>query len=1293
MNLQVLSLVPDQAINASCKGRFFGGSEEYVALAKSKSIQFFWFNASEEVFETKEIKLENIIKGKIENLITISFNYCERDLLFVIDGELYWFLVQINSNIEKLDVIDQGSLNINQYASAHTNASNIEKRNEELTRTVFPVYSLRKRKDLCEVILTIFDQYVHYIKFNLHYNNVNILENHLFDIKPNSIFTMKSRIYKVMDIDFLKNDDTDNIIEIAVLFQQFYNEFENNNYSLPSIPLTVLSTMVLNLREAEKNRNETKNETSKVFSVGTFAKSKPGPFSLNNLHPTTCCLFHDGYGMLCINTSGFLYYNNEGLMTESSIENRLTNSLVSPCHCELLFVNKQTLRVSSRIKQIIDFNLLILFSDGSLYNCSIRRQKYFDSKKVEVRIDAKRIVTDLIKIGNIYTILTSKEEGFEIYNLYIISPYENPQHQWVQISVSVSSEGMRRITSTQLKNYYAGVGSTIDEEQLPCLGTILHCFHQTPLNRDPRLICCSYSGSHNQYCQYVRGVPRISICQLGSRLIPFLPVSDEAMVEGMPTMKISIIFFCYDNCTTLFSTAEMEPLSLKEIHPNKRTLSIKEYRRNLISCFFVYINEDEICLIEYEFKTTKTFCLCKLVNKETLNFAEVDEKGRVVVATKEEILIYEIIQKPPSFYKVASEQFSNQISCLSTCIFNGNYLLLVGLWIENKIKVINTSSMETITEIQLHNNIRSVIGYVNMNDLYVIAGLSDGNCVINTDSNQSVVKVGDTPVSLSRVTSSENQEVIYCCSDRDVVMFFEGKDLKVSRVFKTVFFEQEKFKCGKVVSISSVITSQFGSCVIYLMEQHPDKCAIQFCELSCEYKLRWRSLELKIDEEKSSIVEPAKSIYHNQSKSYIVMSRKKSLINSSFDSLIFKCELDNDTEDDFYQSKVVSLKNSDKNMFDFDKDEQHANFTSTDIMSLQLLNGKELIVVSCIKSMSLAKGINNEAPLNTISVNLLYFFSGDLTNLKSFLIGERLENFHSEVGVLINGDIRPIENQPGYMLMIYNNLIHIIRVDIVEEKIKPAFISRFELFDFSFENTTPLLYKQHFTNTCPSFRSMHYSINSFECFIKDSLVYIVIGGIKGEIKILRLSKLNESPEMEELFIQNKSNTSLFPLSSQLVPTSSENSYLMLLADFVDGDTKLCQINPVFNNYKRNILEEFKIKDEDKFISSNSNSLETNSLFYFTDFLNRESKESHLTPSKLHLNPFRSVTSNHSVINAEKNQHYELYIIDTFKPIGNSIRQIVFGNLGIEINSKHNKELSNFIFASTDGEIGNIKILN
>lgn len=137
------------------------------------------------------------------------------------------------------------------------------------------------------MILSIYNQYVYYFKFEANSNFPKLLENKIFEIRPQSSYSSKS-LFKVVDLCFLKSCLSEEMVEIVALLQEFVGEHDDSNYSLPAVPHTFLGTFVLEL-----TCSLGKTASSRVFSAEAFLKASNGPFSVFNIHPTSTCLFSD----------------------------------------------------------------------------------------------------------------------------------------------------------------------------------------------------------------------------------------------------------------------------------------------------------------------------------------------------------------------------------------------------------------------------------------------------------------------------------------------------------------------------------------------------------------------------------------------------------------------------------------------------------------------------------------------------------------------------------------------------------------------------------------------------------------------------------------------------------------------------------------------------------------------------------------------------------------------------------------------------------------------------------------
>jgi len=144
-------------------------------------------------------------------------------------------------------------------------------------------------KGYTEVIISIFNQYLHYFKFTPNGPRLDTT-NKLYEIRFQTQFSPKS-IFKIMDLEFLKGSLGPDMVEVAMLSQEFVGECENTNYSLPAIPQTCMITLCLDLTM------EAGGKTSRVFSAEAFLKANVGPFSITNLHPTTNCMIGDNVSM------------------------------------------------------------------------------------------------------------------------------------------------------------------------------------------------------------------------------------------------------------------------------------------------------------------------------------------------------------------------------------------------------------------------------------------------------------------------------------------------------------------------------------------------------------------------------------------------------------------------------------------------------------------------------------------------------------------------------------------------------------------------------------------------------------------------------------------------------------------------------------------------------------------------------------------------------------------------------------------------------------------------------------
>jgi len=232
-------------------------------------------------------------------------------------------------------------------------------------------------------------------------------------------------------------------------------------------------------------------------------------------------------GTLCLSSKSFYFVTRKGIISECTIDHGF-NSLVSPCCVVLL----ESLRKKIGSGKYCTKKLFAtLFSDGSLFLISMIIDHALLSEDVKVNIKFKKLNQEQQKVGEI---LITRDDSQCL--LFISSPYENCQTGWIELSNITECEVGK--CGVVYKNYYDSVGSTIDEEQVPCLGTITHSLYHDIQGRDGRLVCCSFSGSHNQYCQHVRGTARFSVCQNGSRLIPFMPMSDSSIIEGSPEIVV-----------------------------------------------------------------------------------------------------------------------------------------------------------------------------------------------------------------------------------------------------------------------------------------------------------------------------------------------------------------------------------------------------------------------------------------------------------------------------------------------------------------------------------------------------------------------------------------------------------------------------------------------------------------------------------------------------------------------------------------------------------------------------------
>nr|CAG4710701.1 unnamed protein product [Naegleria fowleri] len=1058
---------------------------------------------------------------------------------------------------------------------------------------------------------------------------------------------------------------SEEMVEIVALLQEFVGEHDDSNYSLPAVPHTFLGTFVLEL-----TCSLGKTASSRVFSAEAFLKASNGPFSVFNIHPTSTCLFSDNFGVLCMSSYGFSYYSRNGLLIDCPIDMANVNSLVCPCHVTMLDERK---RKCGSCNYETSRTLCCLYSDGSVFVVFLTLKHALAAEVKTAEITYKRALIPKLQVGE----LLAFHYDQNLYKIFISSPYENTQTKWLELSIL----NQNNIT-IQVRNYYESVGSNIDEEQLPCLGTITHSLFQTfNGSRDSRLACTSFSGSHNQYSQYVRGAARFSVCQMGSRLIPFMPLTEGSIIEGSPEILVlplkeySILCFSYDNCTTFFSTKDMASISFSAMNGSKKLLALREFKRNPVSLFFVAVWEDEIALYDIQFNTQHVNVLFKRRNDgEKYLFADIEPHGRIFVARRTEITMLEIKTKPLSVIEISANALENQISTMSCFIHDGKTYLIIAFWIVNSVYIVEVDSWTIIMEKTYHDNIRSCVV----------------DPIFKSQLEEHHFKVGESSVKLRKITSPNSEDIVYCMSNRDMMLIQDRKNITIDkrRVLKTIFVSESEKKrfAGRSIDITNVVTSQFGNCAALLMEQ-PEGGAIQFCEISADKKLRWRSMNLENpSQESNSIIEPLKSIYLDRSSSFVVTGSERSFVDETLNALLFKCVLDDDTENQFYQEKCVEIGKfmpekwvvSDKNM--------STSHSILDICSVYF-EGEEYILLICLTTFTHSRSVEEDSGAVALSVAWLCVMSSHLTRLKATIIGEHPVPFHDES---IFARITPLDDN-GQFCFLYNNMIHVAKLEKKGEKMKFKFVDRYELLDYSKEsNLTYPVYSKYFNRASPIFRSMHFVVNSMDVVTDGSDMYFTLCSLNSGIRLLRLGK--DGRKLEELLLIDRTNTNMLPLSCAFIPSRNNQAHTMIIADYVDSDLKVLSLSPQERKSQRKLANEYKLKEEDKQICSHWNQFENNNLYYYIDILNKEVKGIHMDLSKTHVHSSHASVETHQLVEAEKGTQYEMLVQTCCKLFSGSVKNIVRGqfeeaNLSFTTSNSCNNTRNHFLYVTTEGEIG------
>ncbi|KAG2392659.1 hypothetical protein C9374_011384 [Naegleria lovaniensis] len=1285
--MEIQPLVEDQSVTSSCCGRFFENNFVYAVESKGNKLHFFRFVPDEDTFENVMITFDGV--KRIMKLVVIELENIAVNYLLVIDNDLMWYLVKIE-NREGISILHEGSLSLASYISDKVDAREFEKKIEEATRTVFPISCSRKKQNYSEVILSIYNQYVYYFKFEASNAFPTLVENKIFEIRPQSSFSSKA-LFKIVDLSFLKSYLSEETIEIVGLLQEFVGEHDDSNYSLPAVPHTFLGTFVLEL-----TCSLGKTASSRVFSAEAFLKAANGPFSVYNIHPTTTCLFSDNYGVLIMSSYGFSYYCRNGLLTDCQVDMANVNSLVCPCHVVLL---EEQRKKCGACTFELSKTLCCLYSDGSVVVLFLTLEHSIAADVKKAKITNKKAVIPKQQVGE----LLAFHCGQNNYKIFISSPYENTQTKWIELSILKHND-----ITAHVRNYYDSIGSNIDEEQLPCLGTITHShFHNFKGSRDSRLACTSFSGSHNQYCQYVRGAARFSVCQMGSRLIPFMPITQGSIIEGSPEIIVlplkdhSILCFSYDNCTTFFSTKDMSPISFNAMNGAKKLLALKEFKRNPVSLFFVAIWEDEIALCEIQFNTQNVHVLFKRHNDgEKYLFAEIEPNGRIFVSRRNEITTFEIKSKPLSVVEVSTNSLENQISTISSFNHEGKTYLIVAFWIVNSVYIIDVDSWSIIMEKKYHETIRSCLAISNSIMSCIVLGFSDGSCIVDpiflSQLEEHRFKVGESSVKLRRVTTENSEDVIYCMSNRDLMIVQDREQIAIDgrRVLKTVFFTEcnQKRYAGRSIDISNVVTSQFGNCVALLMEQ-PEGGAIQFCEVSADKKLRWRSMNLeKQMQESNSIIEPLKSIYLERSSKYVVVGLERSLVDESLNALLFQCVLDDDTESQFYQDKVIEIgKYMPEKWVVSEKDISTTSHSILDVCATRI-DGEEYILLVCLTTFSHSCTVEEDTGAVALSVAWICLLSSNMTKLKSTIIGEHPVPFHDESTF---AKIHSLDDD-GRFCLLYNNMIHLVKLEKNGEKMKFKFVDRYELLDYAKESSlTYPVYSKYFNRASPIFRSLHFVMNTVDIVMDGSDVYLTLCSLNSGIRLLRFG--TDCRKMEELLLMDRTNTNMLPLSCVFIPSRTHNQqHKIVISDYVDGDLKVLSLTQQERRGQRKLASEYKIKEEDKTICSHWNQFENNHLYYYIDLLNKEVKGIHLDLEKTRLHPSNASVDNHRLVEAEKGTQYELLVQSCCKSFSGSVKNIVRGQFDQHLNlslhdgdSKSTLQQDHFLYVTTEGEIGRL----
>ena len=235
------------------------------------------------------------------------------------------------------------------------------------------------------------------------------------------------------------------------------------------------------------------------------------------------------FGVLCFSSCSIVYYSKTGIVKEHPLKLGNFNSLLCPCHVVCIKEERKKIRSA---RYLTTKKFLCQYSDGSFHIVKLSLENSLGESANNITIEHSP--SSLVKQNVGDFLLFTHSSSYS--QLFISSPFENTQTKWIDIAEKNSNINGIELN---LRNYYDSVGSNIDEEQLPCLGSITHGYlHSFNMTRDSRLVCTSFSGSFNQYTQHIKGAARFSVCQSGSRLVPFMPLSENSIIEGSPDLFV-----------------------------------------------------------------------------------------------------------------------------------------------------------------------------------------------------------------------------------------------------------------------------------------------------------------------------------------------------------------------------------------------------------------------------------------------------------------------------------------------------------------------------------------------------------------------------------------------------------------------------------------------------------------------------------------------------------------------------------------------------------------------------------